>query len=149
MCADDFRLLVDLLRHEMAMVALVDQKADAVVLMTARSTRGPFASRISTLVTGHDGPVAVFQVADGVGEGRQRDRIGAEIHLAFAVADRERRALPRADQEIVFACEQEGQSESAAQPRQRRLHRVDRRPAPLLHLLADQMGDDLGVGLGT
>ena len=39
----------------------------------------------------------------------------AEGHLAFAVADRERRTLARADQEIVFTREQEGERESAAQ----------------------------------
>ena len=49
------------------------------------------------------------------------------IHLAVAIADRERRALAGADQQIFLAGEQEGERERAAQPRQRRLDRLDRR----------------------
>ena len=79
-------------------------------------------------------PVAVLEIGDRVGEGRERDRVGAEIHLAVAIADRQRRALARADQQIVLAGEQEGEREGAAQPRQRRRHRLDRRAA-LLHLV--------------
>jgi len=42
----------------------------------------------------------------------------AEIHLAVAVADRERRALAGADHQIVMAPEDERQRERAAQLRQ-------------------------------
>ena len=52
-------------------------------------------------------PVAVLEIADRVGERRQRDRVGAEIHFAVAIADRERRALAGADQQIFLAGEQE------------------------------------------
>ena len=145
--ADDFRLLVDFLRHEMAMVALVDQHRG----------RGGFQHlplhRSAARVVDRDAvardldPVAVFEIADGVGEGRERDRVGAEIHLALAVADRERRALARADQQIVLAREQKGQRESAAQLRKRGGDRIGRR-TPLLHLAADQMRHHFGVGLG-
>ena len=69
------------------------------------------------------------------------------IHRAVAEADRERRALARADQKILLAGKQEREREGAAQPRQRRLDRGDRRSAAL-HLLGDQMRDDFGVGLG-
>ncbi len=92
------------------------------------------------------GRVAVLEIGDRVGERRERDGVGAEIHLAVAVADRQRRALARADQQIVLAGEQESEREGAAQPRQRRLHRLGRRAA-VLHLLGDEMGDHLGVGL--
>ena len=47
--------------------------------------------------------------------GRERQRVGAEIHFAVAVADRERRALARPDQEIVLALEQIDEREGAAQ----------------------------------
>ena len=93
-------------------------------------------------------PVAVFEIADGVGERRERDGVGAEIHLAVAVADRERRALARADQQVVLAGEQEGQREGAAQLLERRRHRLGRRLA-LLHLVGDQMRDHFGVGLAA
>ena len=107
----------------------------------------PRASWTSTLSRVTHDPVAVFQIADRVGEGRQRDRVGAEIHLALAIADRERRAFARADQQILLAREQEGERKSAPQPRQRRGHRLDRRK-PVLHLVGDEMRDDFGVGLG-
>ncbi len=93
------------------------------------------------------GPVAVLEIRDRVGERRERDGVGAEIHLAVAVADRERRALAGADQQIVLAGEQEGERERAAQPRQRGADRLRRRAA-VLHLLGDEMRDHLGVGLG-
>ena len=66
----------------------------------------------------HD-PVAVLEIADRVGERRERDGVGAEIHLALAVADGERRALAGADQEVFLAVEQEGEREGALEPRQR------------------------------
>ena len=94
-----------------------------------------------------DHPIAVFQIADLVGERRQRDRVGADIHRAVAETDGERGAFACADQKIVFAGEQKRQCKSAAQPRQRRLHRVDRRGAAF-HFLGHQMRDDFGIGLG-
>ena len=128
--ADDLRLLVDLLRHEMAVVALVDQERRGVGLEHRRARprcRWRRAPRRRLRVT--HGPVAVLEIADRVGERRERDRVGAEIHLAVAIADRERRALARADQQILLAREQEGERERAAQPRQRRRDRLDRRAA--------------------
>ncbi len=94
-----------------------------------------------------DHPVAVFEIADRVGERRQRNGVGADEHRALAKADRQRRAFARADQKIVLAGKQEGERKGAAQPRQRRLDRFDRRSAAL-HLFGDQMRDDFGVGLG-
>ncbi len=99
-------------------------------------------------VAGDDDGIAVLKIGDRIGERRERDRIGTEIHLALAVADGERRALAGADHEIVLALEQEGERERAAQPRQRRRHRLDRRAA-VLHLPGDEVRDHLGVGLGA
>ena len=82
-----------------------------------------------------------------VGERRQRDGVGAEEHLAVAVADRQRRALARADQQVVLAGEQEGERKRAAQPRQRRLRPPRPASGPCFISLGDQMRDDLGVGL--
>src|SRR5262249_49664109 len=75
------------------------------------------------------GPVTVFEIADRVGERCKRDCVGAEIHLAGTMTDREWRAAARADHQIVFAGKDEGERESAAQTRQRPLHRVDGRQA--------------------
>ena len=85
-------------------------------------------------VAGDDHPVAVLEIAHRVGERRQRNGIGADEHRVFAIADGERRAFARADQKIVLAGEQERERKRAAQPRQRRLDRLDRRRAAL-HLL--------------
>ena len=94
-----------------------------------------------------DDPVALLQIADRIGEGRERDGIGADEHLVVAEPDGERRALAGADQEIGFAREQKRQREGAAQPRQGRLDRLDRRQ-PAFDRLADEMGDNFGIGLG-
>ena len=93
----------------------------------------------------HHRPIAVLEIADAVGERRERDRVRAQEHFAVAVADRERRALAGADHQVVLAGEQERQRKRAAQPRQRRLDGIRRRLA-LLHLVGDEMGDHLGVG---
>ena len=144
--ADHFRLLVDFLRHEMLEIAFIHH---------LRRGRGfdhrPFDFAALLIVdldalVRHHRPVAVLQIADGVGERGKRDGIGAEIHLAVAIADGERRTLARADHQVVLAGEQEGEREGAAQLLERGGHRLDRRFA-LFHLLGHQMGDHLGVGL--
>ena len=94
----------------------------------------------------HHHPVAILEIADGVGERTERNGIRPEIHLAIAIADRQRRALARADQEVLLAGKDEAERECAAQLRQHSLHRVRRRLA-LVDLGGDEMGDDLGVGL--
>ena len=66
----------------------------------------------------------------------------------FAVTDGERRALARADHQVVLAGEQEGEREGAAQLLERGGDRLDRRLA-LLHLVGDEMGDHFGVGLAA
>ncbi len=95
---------------------------------------------------GQDHPVAVLEIADGVGKGCQRDRIRTQIHLAVAMADRKRRTLAGADHQIAVTLKQERQREGAAQLRQRSLHRVLWRRA-LEEIGIDQMSHDLGVGL--
>ncbi len=94
-----------------------------------------------------DHPVAIFEIADRVGERAERDRVRAEIHFALAMADRERRAVAGADHQVVIAGEDEAEREGAAQLRQHRPHRLDRRDAALEQIV-DQMHHDLGVGLG-
>ena len=145
--ADDFGLLVNFLGHVMAMVAFVDEQHRG--LRFQHGALHDVAAVVVDLgaVARHDHPVAVFQVADGAGERRQRDGVGADIHRALAKTDRQWRAAPRADQKIVLAGEQEGERERAAQARQGGLHRGNRRSAAF-HFLGDEMRDNLGVGLG-
>ena len=115
--ADNLGLLVDLLRHEMAMVALVDQQRPGGRL-DHRADDG-VAERIVHLyaVALHDGPVAVLEIADCVSERCERDGVGAEIHLPLAVANCERRSVARADQQILLPLEQECERKGAAQAR--------------------------------
>ena len=57
-------------------------------------------------VAGDDDPVAFFEIGDLLGQRRERERVGAEIGLALAVADHQRRAEPRADQQVGISAEQ-------------------------------------------
>ena len=117
---DDLGLLVDFLRHEMAMVALVDQHHRSLRFQHRALDDLAVAVVDFGAVAGHDHPIAVFEIAHHVGERRERDGVGAEIHRALAEADRERRAAPCADQKILLAGEQKREREGAAQSRQRR-----------------------------
>ena len=95
--ADHLGLLVDLLRHEVAVVALVDEERGG-----ERARDRPL-DRLAAAVADGDAaarqhrPVAVLEIGDGVGEGRERDGVGADEHLAVAEADGERAALARHD----------------------------------------------------
>ncbi len=97
-------------------------------------------------LAGQHHPVTVFEIADVVGERRQRNRVGAKIHLAVTIADCKRRASAGADHQVVVILEHESQCERAFQARQRLLHSFDRRCA-LLQIEADEMRNDFGVGL--
>ena len=124
--ADDFGLLENLLRHEMAVIALVDVHHGGLRFQYRALHDRALGIVDLGPVAGDDHPVAVLEIAHRVGEWRQRNGIGADEHRALAVADGERRALARADQKIVLAGKQERQRKGAAQPRQRRLDRLDR-----------------------
>ncbi len=99
-------------------------------------------------LVGQDDPIAVLEIADRVGKRAERDGVGAEIHLAVTIADRERGPIASADHEIVVAGEDEAEREGAAQPRQRQLHRFHRLVAARQEIV-DQVQHDFGVGLGV
>ncbi len=146
--AHDFGLLVDFLRHEVLVVALVDQGRGCGGLhRVALDHHTFFIADLDALVR-HHRPIAVVEIGDRVGERRERDGIRAQIHLAVAVADRERRAFAGPDHEIVLARKQESECECAAQLPERGLDRLDRRLA-LAHFLGDQMNDHFGVGFAA
>src|SRR6516164_1562507 len=100
--AHDFGLLVNFLRHEMAMIALVYQENRGLRLEHGTLRDAAVAAVYLGSVSRYDHPIAIFEIADLIGEGGKRDRIGPDIHRAVAEADRERRTLARADQEVVF-----------------------------------------------
>ena len=65
----------------------------------------------------HHRDIAVFQIGDAVGEGRQRESVGAQIGFFFGIAHRQRRALARADQKTFMILEDHGDGIGAGQPR--------------------------------
>ncbi len=127
----NFRLLVDFLGHEMAMIALVDQEGRSLRLdLGARDQLVGLVAEFRRAAA-QDHPVAVLEIGDGVGEGRERQGVGAEIHFpALAIADRQGRAAPRADQQILLIVEHEGQGEGALEQRQAGGDRLDPAPFP-------------------
>ncbi len=145
--AHDLGLLVDLLRHEMAVVALVDRVSGGEAFLL-----GPRDASVRLIVElrrrpGQHDPITIVEIRHLVGEGSERQRIGAEVHFAVAVAHRQRRAAPRADQEVGLAGEEKRQREGAMQLRQRCRDGLDRRAASL-QFGGDEMRHDLGIGFG-
>ena len=72
--------------------------------------------------------------------------VGANEHLAHAIADHERTASPSAHNHIVFACDQDREGEGPGDLVQRVLQCSDRAIAKA-KLAIDQVGDDFGVGV--
>ena len=145
--ADDLGLLVDFLGHEVAVIALVDQQGAC-----HRFHPGPLHLLAGAVVDGgalarEHRPVALLQIGDLAGEGRQRDGVGAQVHLALAVADGERAALAGADHQVFLAGKDDGERERTLQMVSARLVASHRRVARL-HLVGDQMHHHLGVGVG-
>ncbi|MGY4259924.1 hypothetical protein ACVI1L_006992 [Bradyrhizobium sp. USDA 4516] len=138
---------MDLLRHEVAVVRLVDQRRCRRVLDRLAVDDGVVLVEDRGALAIQHHPIAVLEIADRIGERPERDRVGPEKHLAFAMADRERRAVAGADHQVILAGEDEAERERAAQLRQHRPHRLDRLDAALEQIV-DQMHHDLGVGLG-
>ena len=95
-----------------------------------------------------DRPVAFVEIGDALRPRRQRQRVRAEVILALAVADGQRRAHARADDQVGMVAEQEGDRERAVQPRQHGRDRILRRRAAL-DFARDEMADDFGVGLAV
>ena len=98
------------------------------------------------LVVGDDRPVALVEIGDPAGQSGKRQRVGAQVILALAVTDGERRAQAGADDQAGMVAEQDRQREGAVKARQ---HGGDGRLRlePLRQLVGDEMGDDLAVGL--
>ena len=145
--ADHLRLLVNLLGHEVAVIALLDQQAAGLAPDLAPRDDGAGSVVKHRALAGQHDPVALFEIGDQIGEGRERQRVRAKIHLAGSVAHGERRALTGADQQVFLSLEQERQRIGAAHPRQRSGYRFDRALASR-QLIRDEKGRDFAVRLG-
>ena len=74
-----------------------------------------------------DGDVIAFlQIGDAVGEGADRQGVGADEHLAVAVADHQGRPRRAPIDLVALALDQHRQGIGAAEPVERRLEGVDR-----------------------
>jgi hypothetical protein len=95
---------------------------------------------------GDEGIVALVEIGDPVRERGQRDGVRAHEHLPVAMADGQRRALARGDDQVLLAVEEEGQREGAFQVLQR-LRGGLSWGQPAFEIGLAQMRDGLGVGV--
>ncbi len=145
--ADDRGMLVQLLFHEVAEVALADGRTgQAGQLHLALHLGAAHVEEVRALAIDHR-PVAVVQIRDALGQRRQREAVGSDEHLVLAEAHRERCAVLRADDQLGMAGEDHGQRIRALQPTERSARRLHRRHAAL-QVEIDKLGDSFGVGLG-
>jgi hypothetical protein len=93
----DFRLLEYLLRHEVAVRTFVDQAGRYRGRLHLAVHRPLVRVVDRDTVSPHDGQIAVLKVRDLVRQRREREGIGAQVHLFVAKADRKRRPAARAD----------------------------------------------------
>ncbi|MNX93838.1 hypothetical protein D3C86_1260460 [compost metagenome] len=144
---NDFRLLVDFLFHEVAMVALVDHEGRRLRDLTLALHR--LAREIDDLSTlaGQDGTIAIHQIGDFVGEGRQRDGVGAEEHFAPTVTDGKRRAGARRKQRAGIILEHHHQRIGACHAVQHLQHRLAMAET-LPGIFRQKLRHHFGVGLG-
>ena len=144
--ADHLGLLVDLLGHEVPVIALFRQQA-AGRAGGCGARLGCRLHRECRPPGGSAPPRRLPRIGDAVGERRERKRVRAQIHFPVAIADRQRRALARADQEILLAFEQIDERERAAQPPEPSMNGVLRRFA-LSEFVLDDERRNFGIGLG-
>src|SRR5690606_18811701 len=144
---DHRRLFVDFLRHEVAVRSLLGR--DRFERDMPDLALDAFARLVEDLGARprHHRMVTLLQIGETVGEGREREGVGADVHLALAIADRERRAAAGDDDEIVLPLEEEGEREGPLEPAQRRPRRLERRQ-PRMEFARAEGGDGLGIGLG-
>ena len=101
---------------------------------------------MSIALAADDRPVALVEISDALGPRRDRKRVGAEVILALAIANGQRRSHARTDDQVGMVAEQDRDGERPSQPRQDRRDRVLRRCAAL-DLASNEVADDLGIGL--
>ena len=86
-----------------------------------------------------------MQIGDAAGQRRQCQAVGAEVHCVLAEADRQRRAVLRADHQFGMAGEDHRQRVGTLQPAERRAGRFHRgHAAPQVQI--DQLRHRFGVG---
>ena len=140
------RLLENLLLHIVAIIALLDWSGRRPAVDNLALDGAIIAIMNLDAVAAYDDPVAFLQIDDAPRPGRQRNRVRAEVILAFAIADGERRSHARADDQIRIVAEQESDGEGAVQAWQDRGDGIfGARSA--LNFAGDEMRDHFAVSL--
>ena len=131
----------------MAVVTFTDQRArhGGPPHWSLHHLPGPVAD--DRAFGGHDRPVILLQIADPLRQRRQRQRIGAQIHLAIAIADRQRAAPARSDHQVMASGKQNRQGEGAVEAGQSGRHRLFGGLLSI-ELSRQQMRHHLGIGFG-
>ncbi len=91
------RLLEDLLLHVVRVIALARGGAAERGLLDGALDHAALRVAQGRARGGHHRPVALLEIKDAPGEGRQGERVRADEHLAIAESDRQGAAAPRAD----------------------------------------------------
>jgi hypothetical protein len=143
---DAVRLLMDLLLHEVPVLALLDQGRRGRDLHHRAVRRGARGVEHARAVAVDGDEIAFFQIADLGRERADRQSVRAQVHLAVAPADHQRAATTGAQDQAVLALDQHRQRIGAGQPVQHALE-GDQRVIGLGQFAVQQVGDHLGVGL--
>ncbi len=99
-------------------------------------------------LTGQDDPVAFFEIGNALRKRPDGQGVGANEHFAVLTpADDQRRTAAGAKDGFLFAADQNGQGVGAMQAIEHAFERILQLGAGL-HRTVEQMGDDLGVGIG-
>ena len=143
---DAVRLLMDLLFHEVPVLALLDEGRGGGDLddrpgdSIAADVEHPRAAAVEADV------VAFLEVGDLRGERSDRQGVRAEIHLAFAPADHQGAAAPGTEDQSVLALDQDRERIGTGQPVEHALER-HHRVVGGFERAVQQMRHHLGVGL--
>ncbi len=140
-----FRLLKHLLLHEVTMITLGDEH-----IRRLRFLDRPLNFAVVFVIDSHalarqNGPIAIFEIGDGIRERRKCDSVGTEEHFALTVTDGEWRPLACSDQEFFVTLKQESECEGTMQHRQTVAHGFDRRLA-FYQFAGHQMRNRFGIG---
>jgi hypothetical protein len=145
--ADHRRVLVQLLLHEVAEIALADRGTGQPRQLHLALHLIAIGRKEAGALPVHHRPVAIVQIGDAAGQRRQRQRVGADEHLVLAEPNGQWRTMLRADDQLGMAREDHRERIGALQTAQRRPGRGNRIHAAL-QVEVDELRHRLGVRLG-
>jgi hypothetical protein len=139
-------LLVDLLEHVVGILAALHRIGGQLRLVHAALHRISIDVEDRHAVAAHFGEVAFFEELEAARHRQQRLHVGGDEVLAVCEADHQRTGDARHHQPVRCLRVQHDDCVRAFETGHGAAHRLGERQV-LLQKVADQMGDDLGVGL--